>query len=141
MASLGGRMQKRQNRINGINIIKGDIEALEAKKKDLPETLHEEINTTIKEREGQIKELEKEIESVDKEIGEINKSKETGLEKEIDEATGEPLIPKEEPTPPKEVSTVPAIDKETASYSVGATTNGWKVKNSEGGGVEPAKCR
>jgi len=106
MASLGGRMQKRQNRINGINIIKGDIEALEAKKKDLPETLHEEINTTIKEREGQIKELEKEIESVDKEIGEINKSKETGLEKEIDEATGEPLIPKEEPTPPKEVSTV-----------------------------------
>jgi len=107
MASLGGRMQKRQNRINGINIIKGDIEALEAKKKDLPEPLHEEINAIIKEREGQIKELEKEIETVDKEIGEINKSKETGLEKEIDEATGEPLIPKEEPTPPKgEVSTV-----------------------------------
>jgi len=108
MASLGGRMQKRQNRINGINIIKGDIEALEAKKKDLPETLHEEINTTIKEREGQIKELEKEIESVDKEIGEINKSKETGLEKEIDEATGEPLIPKEEPeqiSQPIELST------------------------------------
>ena len=108
MASLGGRMQKRQNRINGINIIKGDIEALEAKKKDLPETLHEEINTTIKEREGQIKELEKEIESVDKEIGEINKSKETGLEKEIDEATGEPLIPKGEPeqiSQPIELST------------------------------------
>ena len=106
MASLGGRMQKRQNRINGINIIKGDIEALEAKKKDLPETLHEEINTTIKEREGQIKELEKEIESVDKEIGEINKSKETGLEKEIDEATGEPLIPKEEPAAEKPLVTV-----------------------------------
>ena len=75
MASLGGRIQKRINRINGINIIKKDIAELEVKKSNLPETLHKEVDAQIKERQSQISELEKEIDGIDKEIGEINKSK------------------------------------------------------------------
>ena len=100
MASLGGRIQKRINRINGINIIKKDITELEAKKANLPEALHGEIDGVIKERKGQISDLEKEIDGIDKEIETINKSKGTGLEKEVDEATGEPIIPKEQPVSP-----------------------------------------
>jgi len=106
MASLGGRMQKRQNRLNGINILNRDIMELEGKKRNVPETFHEEIDATIKDRQNKIVELEKEVESVDKEIETIKNSKGTGLEKEKDEATGEPIIPKEEPEPVKEPSTV-----------------------------------
>ena len=103
MASLGGRMQKRINRINDINIIKEEIKQLEEKKAELPESLHEEIDNSIKSKNEEIKSLQKEIGNVDKEIEEINKSEGTGLEKEIDEISGEPLM--EEISKPIELST------------------------------------
>ena len=118
MASIGGRIEKRKNRINGINIIKRDITELEAKKTNLPEALHKEVDAAIAEKKGQIGELEKEIDSVDKEIESINKSKGTGLEKEVDEATGEPIIPKEEPKgEPEQISQPIELSVEPSTVS------------------------
>ena len=96
MVSIGGRMNKRQNRINDIDVIKNEITELEAKKKGVPESLHETIDEAIKEREIEMKNIEKDMEGIDREIEQISKSKGTGLEKEKDEATGEPIISKGE---------------------------------------------
>lgn len=131
MASLGGRMQKRINRINGINIIKGDIMELESKKRNLPESLHEDIDNSIKEKQRQISSLEDEIGDIDKDIETINKSKGSGLEKEIDEATGEPIISKKE-SDTKLSEPIEGLDEQGVPITENKKTESDDNKNIEG---------
>jgi hypothetical protein len=105
MASLGGRMQKRINRINDINTIKEEIKQLEAKKESMPDALKEEIDTAVKAKNEEIKSLQKEIGNIDKEIEQVKNSKGTGLEVEIDEVSGEPIVGAEQISKPIELST------------------------------------
>jgi len=133
MASLGGRMQKRVNRINDINLIKEEVKQLNEKKANLPESLHEEIDNSIKSKNEAIKELQKEIGNIDGEIEKINKSKGTGLEKEVDEATGEkPFVP-EAPVlkgEPEQISQPIELSTETKPTQELPTVSE-KIKNNE----------
>ena len=138
MASLGGRMQKRVNRINDINLIKEEVKQLEGKKAVLPESLHEEIDNSIKSKTEEIKSLQKEIGNIDGEIEKINKSEGTGLEYEKDELTGEPIIPIEVPEAPKIKG-----EPEQISQPIELSTEVKEIPVSEQGGkdnsVEEAK--